>query len=214
MNFFIASSSPRRIELFKMLGINFEQLKPEIDENIEELIELSPSEVALKIAKDKIINVLKKHDFTRDDVVITADTVISINSRILGKPVNEAEAREFLKLLSGSWHEVITAVCIFNDGDLNSFFEVTRVKFRQLKEETVEAYIKLKEPFDKAGGYAIQGIGGLFVEKIEGDFYNVMGFPIGKIFEIFLEKGWLNGTEFLHSSKGTTVKIWRKEFKQ
>jgi septum formation protein len=83
-----------------------------------------------------------------------------------------------------------------------------------LTEEVIEAYIRSKEPFDKAGGYAIQGIGGLFVEKIEGDFYNVMGFPIGRVFETFLEKGWLNGTEFLHSSERATVEIWREEFEQ
>lgn len=214
MNFFIASSSPRRIRLFKILGINFKQLRPEIDENVEESTDLSPSEIALKIAKDKIKAILEKHDFTKNDVVITADTVVSINSKILGKPVDENEARDFLRLLSSSWHEVITAVCIFNDGNLESFFETTKVKFRELTEEVIEAYIRSKEPFDKAGGYAIQGIGGLFVEKIEGDFYNVMGFPIGRVFETFLEKGWLNGTEFLHSSERATVEIWREEFEQ
>jgi len=193
--------------LFKMLGVNFKQLKPTIEEEAIRLSNSEPSQIALRIAEKKLSNVIENHTFNEKDVVITADTVVSIGSRLLGKPKDKSQAKDFLKLLSGSWHEVITAVFIFNNNDIKSFVEKTRVKFRKLSEKVLEAYIRTNEPFDKAGGYAIQGFGGLFVEKIEGDFYNVIGLPIGKVFEIFLIKGWLNGTEFSNSPKGATVKI-------
>jgi len=166
----------------------------------------------LLLAERKLSGVIEKYNFSKEDVVISADTVVSINSKLLGKPKNILEAKTFLKTLSGVWHKVSTAVCIFNDNNIERFVEETKVKFRRLPEKVLKAYIQTGEPLDKAGGYAIQGFGGLFVEKIEGDPYNVIGLPIGRIFETFLAKGWLYGTEFSATTKGKVVEIWREEF--
>lgn len=200
--------------MFKMLGVEFIQIDPEVNEEFEKDSAVDPSEVALLLAEKKLSNVTKKYDFKEEDVVITADTIVSTDSKILGKPRDRLEAKTFLKMLSGTWHKVTTAVCILNSNTIEKFVEETEVKFRRLPEKVLEAYIQTKEPFDKAGGYAIQGFGGLFIEKINGDFYNVIGLPIGKIFEIFLAKGWLDGTEFSIIAKRKVAEIWRKEFEQ
>ena len=112
------------------------------------------------------------------DTVVAADTIVCLDGRILGKPHDEREAREYLRALSGREHEVYTGVAVAYGGDIHTLCEKTSVFFRKLTDELIDQYIESREPMDKAGAYGIQGIGGRFVRRIEGDFFNVMGLPL------------------------------------
>ncbi len=177
----LASASPRRRDILSMAGFDF-RIKP-VD--IEEVVLSSPIETAVENSKRKVLAV---KEFLRDEeIALAADTVVVLGDRILGKPKNVEEAVEFLKLLSGRWHTVITAFSFLSSsGHLFSDYEESKVKFKRLSLEEIEWYVSTGEPLDKAGAYGIQGIGALFVEKIDGDFYNVMGLPVGRIYDILI----------------------------
>ena len=171
----LASKSPRRIELLAGLGVAFSAVESLKDEVIP--LDCPPATVVMELAKQKVEDVFKR----TTGIVIGADTVMCHKDRILGKPVNEDEAFLMLGLLSGKWHEVYTGVCIKDDTKIICEYEKTRVKFRQLSEEEIMRYIQTKEPMDKAGAYGIQGLGSLLVERIEGDYFNVVGLPICRL---------------------------------
>ncbi len=185
MRVILASSSPRRAEILKKIGIDFDVIPSRIN---EELDEGEFGEVVENLAKRKAKEVFER---TFDErIVIGADTVVVLNGKIFGKPNGFEDARNFLKALSGKSHEVYTGVAfVWNSGEY-SFHERTVVKFRELPDELVEKYVRSGSPMDKAGGYGIQDLGAVFVEKIEGDFYNVMGLPIGRVWEFLFKKGW------------------------
>lgn len=172
----LASNSARRQEILKDIGFNFKVLPADIDESSdrEDLIEKIKD-----IAYKKAYHVAK---FNRNEYVLAADTIVEINGDVLGKPKDENEAKIFLKKLSGNWHRVITAYSFINieRNILINEYEISEVKFYDLCEEQIEWYIKSKEPLDKAGAYGIQDKGRIFVEKINGDFFSIMGFPIAK----------------------------------
>ena len=172
----LASGSPRRKQLLKSLGVEFEAVAPNMDEIYDS--ELAPKEVAKHISKNKAQEIVGRYP---ECAVIAADTIVVINNEILGKPEDEDSAAEMIRKLSGSWHEVITGICILYKREITLFSETTRVHFKKIDNEFIDWYISTQEPMDKAGAYGIQGYGAMIVDKIEGDFYNVMGFPISKI---------------------------------
>lgn len=170
----LASQSPRRRELLKFINEDFTVKSAEVDETLPDGI--SPKNAVLYLSK------IKAEPFRSDeDTVIGADTVVAIDGKILGKPNDENEAIAMLRLLSGREHSVFTGVTIIKANKEKSFFAETKVKFFKLSDEEIETYIKTGEPFDKAGAYGIQGYGCLLVEKIEGDYFNVVGLPVSKL---------------------------------
>ena len=170
----LASKSPRRQELLKFITQDFTVKTAEVDETLPEKI--SPADAVLYLSK------IKAEPFKNEnDIVIGADTVVAIDGKILGKPSDKADARDMLRLLSGKTHSVFTGVTVFKGNDSKSFFSETKVTFFELSESEIENYISTGEPLDKAGAYGIQGFGSLLVEKIEGDYFNVVGLPVSKL---------------------------------
>jgi len=187
----LGTSSPRRLELFSLFRIPFKVITPDVDECIENIYE--PQSIVIELSKRKLEGVIsqlsKNKLFESIDAIITADTIVWMNGEIFGKPKNEMEAKTMLRKLSGNWYKVFTGVCVKIEDDEILFFEETKVKFKELSEFEIDYYISTDEPLDKAGAYAIQGLGGVFVERIEGDYSNVIGLPISKLWQILLDKG-------------------------
>jgi len=174
INVVLASASPRRKELLKLLFEDFQINPANIDETVS--ADISPFEVAENIA-------VKKSQAIKDEnsLIIACDTVVIIEGKILGKPQNSNIAFKMLSQLSGKCHEVVTGVCLCYKGKTYSFSEITEVEFYGLSTEEIATYIATGEPFDKAGGYGIQGFGATLVKGIKGDFYNVVGLPISRL---------------------------------
>lgn len=178
----LASNSPRRRELMALLCEDFrvvpsdvrEEIPPEASEKFTD----RPFETAVYLAKLKAMDVAKHCEKA---VVIGCDTVVAVDGEILGKPSDAYDARRMLELLSGKKHRVISGVCVVYGGAVKSFGCETLVTFRELSDGEIEDYIASGEPFDKAGAYGIQGLGCLLSTGIEGDFYNVVGFPVSEI---------------------------------
>lgn len=186
MKIILASSSPRRIELLKRLNLNFKTIPAEIDENIDEK---EPINHVLTLAELKAKEVFKKSE--KGQVIIAADTIVYYK-QIIGKPKDYNDAFKMLKTLSGKWHSVYTGVFILFPNEAVSFYEKTDVKFKKLSNELIKFYLSSDEAYDKAGAYAIQGLGSILVEKISGDFYNVMGLPISKLWDLLWSRGIIN----------------------
>ncbi|WP_026475938.1 Maf family protein [Alkaliphilus transvaalensis] len=188
----LASNSPRRKELLTNLGVKFDVVAKEVDEIKE--VDYDPYKLACENAFRKAQAVLT--DVNEESIIIAADTIV-YHQGILGKPANEGEAYDMLKSLSATVHEVITAFAVVeypsNKKILSS--ETTKVYFKELNHDEIMSYIRSGEPMDKAGAYGIQGKASLFVEKIEGDYFNVVGLPLFKIEETLrkeFEKSLLN----------------------
>lgn len=170
----LASKSPRRQELLKYITEEFEIKTADVDEALPDGI--SPSDAVCYLAE------IKAQPFKNEnDIVIGADTVVAIDGKILGKPRDEEDARQMLKALSGNTHSVFTGVSIIKGESTKTFSVETKVKFFELSDEEIDKYIASREPMDKAGSYGIQGQGSLFVEKIDGDYFNVVGLPISRL---------------------------------
>ncbi len=189
MQIILASQSPRRSELLKQLGLNFQIRIANIDESNS--MGLKASELVQYLAFEKAKAVAENSSLDRDSIVIGADTVVVKDGAILGKPRDKQDAFNMLKGLSGSWHEVMTGIAVI---DANSFkydkcVEITRVKMKELKDETINAYINSGEPLDKAGAYGIQGLGAVLIDRIEGCYFNVVGLPISKLSDILKNYG-------------------------
>ncbi|ONN27793.1 septum formation inhibitor Maf [Thermosipho affectus] len=185
MNLILATTSPRRIDIFKMLNITFKVIPPNINENINEK---NPEELVKKLSLIKAKSIKEK------GIIIAADTIVYFNGKIFGKPKDYDEAYNMLKTLSANWHTVYTGVTILTENETITFCEKTNVKFKPLTDELIKYYINTSKPFDKAGAYGIQELGAILVEKIEGDFYNVMGFPISKVWDILWDRGIINAS--------------------
>ncbi|PLV60356.1 Maf family nucleotide pyrophosphatase [Thermotoga sp. KOL6] len=186
MKIVLASSSPRRQQLMKLLGIDFEIEYPNIDENIIGDPLTTARELALKKAED----VFQRRKDKKEILVIGSDTVVELNGETLGKPKDTEEAEEFLSKLSGKWHMVHTGVAFVSFSASDVLISSTKVKFRELPDEIIRYYVQQYKPLDKAGAYGIQDFASVFVEKVEGDFFTVVGFPIGLIWQYLYEKGW------------------------
>lgn len=175
MKLVLASASPRRKELLSSAGFDYEVHPAEIDEKVPD--GTKSEHVAEILARQKATAVLEKYPGT---VVLGSDTVVVLGGKILGKPHSKADAREMLRALSGKEHAVYTGVCVCSSEKTLSFTSCAKVKFYDLSDSVIDAYISTGEPMDKAGAYGAQGIGSMLVEKIDGDFFTVMGLPIAQ----------------------------------
>ncbi len=173
----LASASPRRKELIKLISDNVVIRPADCDETLPEGV--SPKEAVEYLSKIK--NEAARKISGEGELIISADTVVAINNKILGKPHSKDEAREMITLLSGNTHSVFTGVTISRGKKSLTFSEETKVEFYPLTKDEIERYISTNEPYDKAGGYGIQGKGGLLVKKIDGDYSNVVGLPVARL---------------------------------
>ena len=182
----LASASPRRRELLEQIGLQFEVEPTDYDEETTSASE--PHEMARELSLGKARTAAQKH---RDVLIIAADTFVVLGDRILGKPHTNGEAREMLRALNGQTHSVITGFTVLDTetGKVLSKSVETRVCMRRSTLKEIESYVRTKEPLDKAGGYAIQGRGAVLVERIEGDYSNVVGLPLSALAESLKEFG-------------------------
>lgn len=185
MNVVLASSSPRRAHLLRQIGLNFTIDPSSFDES--RVDGTNPAKLVQDIARCKGSDVALRHP---ESLIISADTIVSLNNTILGKPVNSNDAVFMLSELSGRTHDVFSGVCVAltdQNADIEdsiSFYERTNVTFSALTDREIDLYVKTGSPYDKAGGYGIQDdLGSLFVEKIKGDYYNVVGFPLNAFYQ-------------------------------
>lgn len=170
----LASKSPRRKELLSLITENFVIKSAEVDESLPDGIQ--PDKAVEYLSK------IKAEPFkNEEDIIIGADTVVSIDDVILGKPKDRSDAFKMLKMLSGKYHSVFTGVTIITPDSTKTFSVETRVKFFDLTDKEINDYLDTGEPFDKAGAYGIQGKGSLLVEKIDGDYFNVVGLPVSTL---------------------------------
>lgn len=181
----LASQSSRRQYLLKELGVDFEIISTDVPEDYP--ASLKPEEIATYLAEKKAAT----FDTSRMDdrmIILAADTIVSLNGEILGKPGNYDEALTMLKKLSGKCHDVITGVCIKSKGKKRVFHVTSKVYFKELSDEEIDYYINNFRPYDKAGGYGIQEwIGYIGISKLEGSFFNVMGLPVKEVYEELLK---------------------------
>ena len=173
MNIILASNSPRRKELLAEHNIDFEVIKSDIEETLDD--NKTVLENVMNLAKLKCLDVFNKN---QDRVVLAADTIVVYNNKIYGKPIDEADALKMLEEFSGNTHEVITGVCVASSKGINVNYEVSKVTFKNISEKEILDYIATKEPMDKAGSYAIQGIGSKLVLSYDGEFDNIVGLPM------------------------------------
>ena len=184
MNILLASNSPRRKEILSQLNIKFEVVPSEFEET---LIDMEPVELVEHFSYMKALDVFEKFkgNLSEDTYILGSDTIVYCNA-IMGKPKSEEDAFQMLKALSNKEHQVISGLSIIqgSTGKVITMHETTKVWMRELEDREIMNYIASGEPVDKAGAYAIQGIGSLFVEKIQGCYFNVVGLPVNTLFKI------------------------------
>ena len=185
--FILASASPRRKELLENIGMNFDIIVSQADESSIDR-NIPPEMLVKELAMLKAAEIAK---YVKDDAyIIGSDTVVAFEGQVLEKPKSTEDAENMLKKLSGKEHFVYTGVCIFRTKDCSAVCkcEKTVVRFKELSEDTIKNYVKTGEPMDKAGAYGIQGKGSLLVNGIEGDYFNVVGLPVGLLSDMFKEE--------------------------
>ena len=187
MHMILASQSPRRRELLGLFRRPFVIRVADIDETMDDT--LPPFDEVARVSRAKAQAIPREED----DIVVAADTIVVCAGRTLGKPRSEAEAREMLRLLSGRDHQVMTGMTVLRGEKAVSCTEVTDIHFRELSDKEIESYIATGEPMDKAGSYGIQGGAALFAQRMVGDYYNVMGLPVCRLYEILsqLAPDWM-----------------------
>ncbi|MCG6188833.1 Maf family nucleotide pyrophosphatase [Maribellus maritimus] len=179
-NYILASKSPRRQQLLNSLGIDFKVQLKEVEEKFPD--DLTMEEIPVYLAKLKATPFLA--ELKEKDLLITADTIVCFNKKVLGKPSDYEDAKQMLAGLSGNEHQVISGVCLTSEKKQTSFYSTSNVQFKVLSDKEIEYYISKFKPFDKAGAYGIQEwIGAVGITHIEGSFYNVMGLPIQRLYE-------------------------------
>jgi septum formation protein len=177
----LASKSPRRQQLLKEMGIQFEVRLKSVDESFD--TSLTKEEVALFLCEKKA-NAFSADEIKNDELLITADTIVCLGVEILNKPDNRAHAIEMIRKLSGKKHEVITGICLRSAEKMRSFYVSTDVYFKNLTLQEIEFYVDNFKPFDKAGSYGIQEwIGFIGIDKIDGSYFNVVGLPTASLYE-------------------------------
>ena len=171
----LASQSPRRKHLLQQIGLEFEIDPSDYEEDMS--LKMKPNKLAEFLSLGKAKDVAQRH---KDSIIISADTIVAIDEQVFGKPKTPERAKYMLKKLSGKVHSVITGFTIIDTETQKQISKSveTKVYFKNLCEQEIDTYIASKEPLDKGGGYAIQGMGALFVERIEGDYFNIVGLPI------------------------------------
>ena len=176
----LASGSPRRAEILERAGWPYEIIVAGIDETL--LLNEEAAAYVQRLARSKAEKVASGLDH---GLVLGADTTVVIDDQILGQPVDAADAKRMLDLLNAKWHEVLTGVALVRvGGEARVDYETTRVRFAEMSDEEIDWYIGTGEPFGKAGAYGIQGQASLFIEQIEGDYFNIMGLPIRLVYEL------------------------------
>ncbi|MGN1472667.1 MAG: Maf family protein [Eubacteriales bacterium] len=184
---YLASSSPRRREILTRLGFPFRLLLPDGEEDcaIRE-----PAALVRTLGERKARSAFAKltEAERRDALILACDTVVSVGEEILGKPKDRNDARRMLHLLSGREHEVYSGIAVMTEKKLVAREECTRVRFARLTDREIDAYLATGEPDDKAGAYAVQGIGALWIEGIEGCYFNVMGLPVRRVYTVLREE--------------------------
>jgi septum formation protein len=202
MKLILASASPRRAEILRNAGFSFEVVQANIDETrlrgetaramTRRLAEAKARAVAEKLGAEPL-----------EAIVIGADTTVELHGRLLGKPGSAKEAREMLRKLSGKTHRVVTSVALFRltDHARKTATESTQVRFARLNRDEIAAYVDTGEPLDKAGAYAVQGIGGSFIERIDGCYFNVVGLPLARLHRMLVSLGWQSPPR-THKGKG------------
>ena len=193
MKLILASKSPRRRQMFDSLGLDYEAITTSVDESYRGKIVPSRLVEILSLRKAEAV----KAD--SDDIVIASDTVVALDNRIFGKPADRREAYEMMRALSGSVHKVYSGYAILRGDKRVSGYVATKVKFRDLTDDEINAYIDTDEPYDKAGGYGIQENGGFFVVAINGDFNNVVGMPLSTIETVMRENFHVSLLDFKKS---------------
>ena len=179
----LASASPRRAEILKAVGWEYEKQIADIDET--ELPGENPADYVQRLAREKASFVAANH---QNALVLGADTIVVIENQIVGKPKDLTDARRMLKMLSGNWHEVLTGIALIKitEGNFETKVDLqrTRVKFAELSDAEIEFLVQEGAPLDKAGAYAVQAQAALFIEQIEGDYWNVVGLPVNLVFRL------------------------------
>ena len=178
MKLILASKSPRRQELLGLFRQPFTVRVADIDETMDPV--KAPFDEVARLSREKALAVPRE----QEDVVIAADTIVVCQGKTLGKPHSEEDAKAMLRLLSGRDHQVMTGLTVLRGADLLSLTEVTDIHFRELSDKEIAAYVATGEPMDKAGSYGIQGGAALFAEKMVGDYYNVMGLPVCRLWQL------------------------------
>ena len=174
MGIILASKSPRRQELMRLLGLNFTIHTADIDETMDP--SLPPEQEVARVGGLKAVKIAETA--APEDIVVAADTIVVVDGAVLGKPQDEEDAFRMLKMLSGRGHEVMTGLSVWHEGVLRQQVVKTLVHFRPMRDAEIRAYIATGEPMDKAGSYGIQGYGAIFVDHLEGDYFSVMGLPL------------------------------------
>ena len=191
MKIILASSSPRRKELLELMGVEFEIMKPVNDEDMTQKMKVT--KLSEELSRQKAQEIFDKTQ--GDRLIIGSDCMVHINNKLLGKPKDDNDAFDMIKSISGKWHHVVTGLCVIveKDGNKKTYLthDVTSVKFKKLSDETINEYLKRGDHRDKAGAYAIQGVGGMFVDKIKGNLSTVVGIPTHKLYEILKQENIL-----------------------
>lgn len=178
----LASASPRRAEILRSVGWPFVKAVADIDER--ELVGEKPDDYVCRLAREKASAVAARY---RDQIVLGADTTVLIDRQIIGKPTDLADARRMIELLAGRWHEVLTGVALVKNDHIRIGLQKTRVKFAAMSAAEIEFLVERGEPLDKAGAYAVQAQAALFIEAIEGDYWNVVGLPVSLVYRLARE---------------------------
>jgi septum formation protein len=188
MKLILASASPRRAEILRDAGIPFAILSSAVDET--PFPEETPHQHVQRLADAKAELVAARA--VGPAIVIAADTVVTLEGRIIGKPQSTVDARQVLERLSGRTHSVITGVTLIRlpDAERRNFVETTQVQFATLSDEEITRYLATEEPYDKAGSYAIQGRAGRYIPRIEGDYFNIVGLPLARVTQALADLGW------------------------
>jgi len=194
MKFILASGSPRRYEILKNLGLDFEVVLPEVDESSDET---DPRRLTEELSHRKGIAVCEALGKPSDTVIISSDTVVSVDGEILGKPCNIRDAERMLRMLSGRAHEVISGICLTYGGRSVTAHEVTEVVFDTMSDGDIATAVTLGEPLDKAGAYAVQGTASLFIKELRGDYFNVVGLPVNLLVKTLKKEFGINICEYL-----------------
>ena len=181
MQIILASASPRRRELMGLYGVPFTIRAADIDETMDP--GKPPFDEVARVSRCKALAVSREPE----DVVVAADTIVVCQGEVLGKPRDKKDAARMLRLLSGSTHQVMTGCTVLQGSRAETFTQVTQLHFRPLSEKEIHRYIATGEPMDKAGAYGIQGGAALFVERLDGDYYNVMGLPVCRLWQMIAQ---------------------------
>lgn len=186
MALILASASPRRAELLKLITEDFTVMTSQADESLP--LDASPPQAVELLAQRKARAVAALNP---NAIIIGADTVVALDGKIFGKPGDSQQAADMLAALSGRTHSVYTGVCILGRGDSTCFSQATTVTFARMDKQEITSYVNSGEPNDKAGAYGIQGLGARFITQINGDYYTVMGLPVQSLYQVLRQKGLL-----------------------